>query len=311
MPAIYSRGKNLARGMTTLFVVLSVASLLTVVVQVVIAVLGGGAPDPGWAGLALVSGAVAFWSRRGSGFQQLFAASGDVAHRSRSQAVWWLLVGGVVLVMGLKLGSPDVDAYKNLVFGEGGLVEWTQVILLVTAVRSAWLIGTDLKRRLGESRLVWIFRGWSLFLGLVLLEELAWGQVIFGWRTPDTLRDINAQNETTLHNIDWFQERLDVGYFLVTLVILIAVLLAPRLMRSLRQKHSDPMALVLSTLTPASYVWPLFTAVAALAFCIATRTLSDVIVNRDQEWGELLLYASVLLLLLRTRVLLGAVQDAP
>ena len=311
MPAIYSRGKNLARGMTTLFVVLSVASLLTVVVQVVIAVLGGGAPDPGWAGLALVSGAVAFWSRRGSGFQQLFAASGDAAHRSRSQAVWWLLVGGVVLVRGLKLGSPDVDAYKNLVFGEGGLVEWTQVILLVTAVRSAWLIGTDLKRRLGESRLVWIFRGWSLFLGLVLLEELAWGQVIFGWRTPDTLRDINAQNETTLHNIDWFQERLDVGYFLVTLVILIAVLLAPRLMRSLRQKHSDPMALVLSTLTPASYVWPLFTAVAALAFCIATRSLSDLIVNRDQEWGELLLYASVLLLLLRTRVLLGAVQDAP
>ena len=71
------------------------------------------------------------------------------------------------------------------------------------------------------------------------------------------------------------------------------------------------MALVLSTLTPASYVWPLFTAVAALAFCIATRTLSDVIVNRDQEWGELVLYASIYLLLLRTRVLLGPVQDAP
>jgi len=35
------------------------------------------------------------------------------------------------------------------------------------------------------------------------------------------------------------------------------------------------------------------------------------ILNRDQEWGELVLYASIYLLLLRTRVLLGPVQHAP
>ena len=311
MSATCSRGKDLARGMTTLFVVLTVASLLTFVVQVVIAAFGGGAPDSGWAGLALVSGAMTFWSRSGSGFQQLLAASGDASHRSRSQAVWWLLVGGVVLVMGLKLSSSDVDAYKNLVFGEGGLVEWTQVILLVASVRAAWLIGADLRRRLGDSLPVLVIRGCSLLLGLVLLEELAWGQVIFGWRTPEMLREINAQNETTLHNIDWFQDRLDAGYFLVTLVLLIAVLLAPWLMRTLLQKASDSMAVVLRALTPATYIWPMFVAVAALALCIATRTFSEVIVNRDQEWGELLLYASVLILLLRARVLLGSVQDAP
>jgi len=61
-------------------------------------------------------------------------------------------------------------------------------------------------------------------------------------------------------------------------------------------------------LTPAVYSWPLFMAVSALAFCIATRTFSYVILNRDQEWGELVLYASLLLSLLRTRVLLGAVE---
>ena len=54
-----------------------------------------------------------------------------------------------------------------------------------------------------------------------------------------------------------------------------------------------------------------FLAVSALAFCIATRTFSELILNRDQEWGELVLYASIYLLLLRTRVLLGPVQDAP
>ena len=42
-------------------------------------------------------------------------------------------------------------------------------------------------------------------LGLLLLEELAWGQVIFGWRTPELMQELNAQNETTLHNIGWFR----------------------------------------------------------------------------------------------------------
>ena len=37
----------------------------------------------------------------------------------------------------------------------------------------------------------------------------------------------------------------------------------------------------------------------------------DVILNWDQEWGELVLYVSIYLLLLRTRVLLGPVQDSP
>ena len=57
---------------------------------------------------------------------------------------------------------------------------------------------------------------------------------------------------------------------------------------------------------PAQYSWPLFLLVVALAYCVATDSWSNLIHNRDQEWGELVLYASGLLLLLRTRVLLGS-----
>lgn len=32
-------------------------------------------------------------------------------------------------------------------------------------------------------------------------EEIAWGQRIFGWSTPDALEAVNVQQETTLHNI--------------------------------------------------------------------------------------------------------------
>ena len=59
---------------------------------------------------------------------------------------------------------------------------------------------------------------------------------------------------------------------------------------------------------PASYSWPLFLFVAVIAYCVATQSFSELLHNRDQEWGELVLYGSALLLLLRTRVLLGTAE---
>ena len=311
MAVIYRRGRSLKTAISGLFVVVAAASLLTVLVQLVIAAVGGSPLDPGWAVVAGVSTGLAVWATRSQGLLRLLSVADPSSHQGRARAVWVLLAALFVLVVGIKAGSPDRDAYKNLVFGEGGLVEWSQVLVLVLATRAAWLIGTDLNARLEERRPGRLFQFGAACLALVLMEELAWGQVIFSWRTPPLLNEINAQNETTLHNIGWFQDRLDVGTFLATLGVLAVVVLAPRWMRALTTNCSESMAAVTKALTPAVYSWPLFVAVSALAFCIATRTFSDVILNRDQEWGELVLYASVYLLLLRTRVLLGPVQDAP
>ena len=38
-------------------------------------------------------------------------------------------------------------------------------------------------------------------LFVAFMEELAWGQMMFGWDTPENFRSLNAQGETTLHNI--------------------------------------------------------------------------------------------------------------
>lgn len=311
MAVIYTRGRALKTAIAGLFVVLALASLLTVLVQLVIAVSGGSPLDPGWGVVAGVSTGLAVWATRSQVLLKLLSVADPLAHQGRARAVWVLLALVLLLVVGLKTGSADRDAYKNLVFGEGGLVEWSQVLVLLLATRAAWLIGSDLNERLEERRPGHLFQFGAACLALVLMEELAWGQVIFSWRTPPLLNEINAQNETTLHNIGWFQDRLDVGTFLATLGVLAVVVLAPRWMRALTRNCSEPMAAVTRSLTPAVYSWPLFLAVSALAFCIATRTFSDVILNRDQEWGELVLYASIYLLLLRTRVLLGPVQEAP
>ena len=308
---IYTRGRALKTAIAALFVVVALASLLTLLVQLVIAVSGGSPLDSGWAVVAGVSTGLAVWATRSQGLLRLLSVADPLAHQGRARAVWVLLALVVLLVLGLKTGSADRDAYKNLVFGEGGLVEWSQVLVLVLATRAAWLIGSDLNARLEERRPGRLFQFGAACLALVLMEELAWGQVIFSWRTPPLLNEINAQNETTLHNIGWLQDRLDVGTFLATLGVLAVVVLAQHCMRVLTKNCSESMAAVTRALTPAVYSWPLFLAVSALAFCIATRTFSDVILNRDQEWGELVLYASIYLLLLRTRVLLGPVQDAP
>ena len=293
-----------------MFALLATVAGLTLLVQLLLSALGSGSVDSGWFAVAAVCGVVAFLFRRSEWVLRLLATSGDSAHRARFRFVWGLLLFGVVLVAGLKLGSADQHAYKKLVFGEGGLVEWTQVLLLVTGVRAAWLLADDLNRRLQESWPSVLSRGFALLLGLVLMEELAWGQVIFGWRTPEALREINAQNETTLHNIGWFQDRLDLGYFLVSLLLLAVVVLAPWLANRFRPRASQGLAEVLRCITPAAYVWPLFLAVAVLAFFVATRAASGVILNRDQEWGELLLYGSVSLMLLRARVLLGPIDTS-
>lgn len=58
----------------------------------------------------------------------------------------------------------------------------------------------------GEAAFVYGFYG---FFGLVVfivgMEEIAWGQWLFGFDTPEQWKEINRQGETTLHNIAGIQ----------------------------------------------------------------------------------------------------------
>ena len=79
-----------------------------------------------------VSTGLAVWATRSQGLLRLLSVTDPWSHQSRNRAVWGLLALLVLLVVGFKTGSPDRDAYKNLVFGDGGLVEWRQVLVLAT-----------------------------------------------------------------------------------------------------------------------------------------------------------------------------------
>ena len=306
VPLCFDRGVRLSRVISALLLTAAVGAGLVGSVQVALLLTTSAAVDVGWWVLVLVCLALGLYAKRSSFLVRLLAVEEPGAHRARGRTVWFLVMAMVLLIAGLKLSSADADAYKRLLFGEGGLVEWSQVVVLVGAIRTAWVIGSGLKTHLPVAWPSWMYRGLAVLLGFLLMEELAWGQVIFGWQTPESIRVMNAQEETTLHNLGWFQDRLDAVTFFATVVIFLLVVLLPRLAPRLVRDRSFETRSAVMTLLPPTYVWPLFLFVVAMAYGVANRSFSDVIYNRDQEWGELVLYGSGLLVLLRTRVLLGS-----
>ncbi len=89
-------------------------------------------------------------------------------------------------------------------------------------------------------------------LGVVAMEEIAWGQEFFHFATPEGLRDINLQGQTTLHNIKGFHGHARLLYIVFGLGGLAAYL--PRAL--------DLDLPSLRALTPSRLVAPYFVTIA-------------------------------------------------
>ena len=130
------------------------------------------------------------------------------------------LIGCVAL---LKLSVQDIYRYKRLL-GEGGILEYSQALILFTSAWIGWLISKDFRQRLSMRLHSLVYAIIAFVMLLVGLEEIAWGQILFGWKTPENIAAVNAQNQTTLHNLEFFQNHLDLNLFLVSVVLLVLVL---------------------------------------------------------------------------------------
>ncbi|UCE73977.1 MAG: hypothetical protein JSV56_13305, partial [Methanomassiliicoccales archaeon] len=113
----------------------------------------------------------------------------------------------------------DHDTTKNLV-REDGIIENMQAILYLFGA-GLWGMALFMSLKVKESekkrRIFYV-----LFLVLFLFfffEEISWGQRFFGFSTPESLREVNIQDETNIHNIGilnsgiWF-------YILMTIFLL-------------------------------------------------------------------------------------------
>jgi hypothetical protein len=71
----------------------------------------------------------------------------------------------------------------------------------------------------------------ALGMFFIGMEEISWGQQLFGWKTPETWGQVNAQGETTLHNFGPFQGHNDILRFAFGFGGLFGLAIAPLLPR--------------------------------------------------------------------------------
>jgi len=109
--------------------------------------------------------------------------------------------------------------------GEAGMIELGTFLFLVIAIGFC-VSSLVVTRRLGMSGFL---KTWLLILiagaAYFALEEISYGQHMFGWATADSWKELNDQGETNLHNVHALFDQ--VPRALLTLGILVGGVILP------------------------------------------------------------------------------------
>ena len=146
----------------------------------------------------------------------------------------------------------DVNWYA----GEDGVSEWWSVATYLASAAMATLTAR-LLTRLGHPRLGWVHLLLAVLFLFGALEEVSWGQRLFGWSTPETLTSINEQDETTIHNIPSFRTVFYTTFFWAGLVALVWAVIRALLHHHRRVTTADFIlpSLVLSPALLMIMIW--------------------------------------------------------
>jgi len=129
-----------------------------------------------------------------------------------------------ILVYGLVILYQDQEAFLVWI-REDGLVEWFTVgVLLISSLFSFFMAGT-FKRIDPESAAkgVWLFLGLLFLFGA--MEEISWGQRVFGIESPAWFLEHNRQQETNIHNLMIYNVNINKLVFGKILGVFIAIYL--------------------------------------------------------------------------------------
>jgi hypothetical protein len=183
------------------------------------------------------------------------------------RTTWLVLVGPPLLfalLAVLAVLPPTRDVTRWQLLDENRPAELLTFVTLFAAsvlgARAAWHLRAAVDGRL-----------WQVFYGLatvglfvVAMEEIAWGQWFLGFDTPAALADLNAQGETTLHNLGPLQGRNELFRLAFGVAGLLG-LLAHRVARL--RRVAVPLVLAPTILTILVH--------AVVDLATASRTLSE------------------------------------
>ncbi len=95
-------------------------------------------------------------------------------------------------------GIKEYPELRQLFFGEDWTYEYLTAIFYIAA--GGMLLYTFFKFPLSKRYKLFVLAFAILFL-FVAMEEISWGQRIFGIETPETIAEINEQDELNIHNL--------------------------------------------------------------------------------------------------------------
>lgn len=144
---------------------------------------------------------------------------------SSSYTFFLWLIAAITLFSLVFVFKKDIYASITL---EDSFVEYVGFLLLL--ITGVFLVAAGVtalieKKRKFYACILLIIVGLLFFSAS--LEEVSWGQRLFGFATPDYLRDINGQNELNVHNIDkkFFDRLVDRTTILFVLFSTLMILL--------------------------------------------------------------------------------------
>lgn len=117
-------------------------------------------------------------------------------------------IGLILISLSYFIAFPDVK-YNEYFTDEDSWIENISALAFLLAsilfFVSFWKSnGSGLNLGFLKTKRNWIFLAIGLMFFVAFGEEISWGQRIFGWSTPEALAEVNYQQETNLHNLDFF-----------------------------------------------------------------------------------------------------------
>ena len=110
-------------------------------------------------------------------------------HKVVIVTVFALIVGGYAFMAANYPLAYIWATYEDLIG------EWAQTYFFLAAAIISVLVA------LQRTRYRWFFAFLAIACSYVVLEEISWGQRIFGFATPEFLKARNLQGEANLHNL--------------------------------------------------------------------------------------------------------------
>ena len=190
------------------------------------------------------------------------------------------LIVCLVIVI-IKLATGGSDFYENFL-GENSVVEWLTALFLLLSAYLALVTGLSK----GSPYTKWLLLAFASIFFVAFMEELAWGQMMFGWETPENFRSLNAQGETTLHNINGIHDLVSPALLLFSS--------AAACISLTKQRPNIPL-LRSKLLRFSKGLFPMFFLAVIICSVVVFMPYTQFLgrVNQDIEWAEFLISFSI------------------